>query len=56
MMSNGFDGSEVGVFGEGAESQEASASAVGSFANGPQNNRPRARISPSGRRGRVAES
>ena len=51
MMSNGLDGSEVGVFGEGAESQEAPASSAGSFANGPQNDRPRARISPSSRRG-----
>ena len=50
MMGNGFDGSEVGVFGEGAESQEASATAACSLESGSQNDRPRARISPSSKR------
>ena len=49
MMRNGFDGSEIGVFGEGAESQEVPAGAACSLRSGPHNDRPRARISPSSR-------
>ena len=48
-MWNGFDGSEMGAFGERAEPQEASARAACSLRSGPQNDRPRARISSSSR-------
>ena len=50
-VSDGAHRREVGVFGEGAESQGLFASATGSPGNGSQEDQPRSRIAPRSRRG-----